>query len=164
MLSRVLDKTVSIGLGKAYCSTNWEEILVIHGLGSCIGLALYDPATRASVLCHVVLPSTEEANPKEPARFANTAVPWALNQMLSLGARRPSIIAKIVGGASLFGASTSLLSIGDRNIKAVTDAIAHAGLKLVAKEVGGDKGRTMTLYVADGRIEIRSAMSPMVVL
>lgn len=148
---------ISIGLGKAAFSNDAKDVFVIHGLGSCIGLAMYDQRARCGGLCHIVLPVSEKTDPEEPARFANTAVPWALNRLLELGATRINVVAKIVGGASLFGSSSPLLSIGERNIEAVSAALALYRIPLVAQEVGGNKGRTMALYLSDGRIEVRSA-------
>lgn len=155
---------VSIGLGKAAFSNDIKDVFVIHGLGSCIGLALYDKRSRCGGLCHIVLPVSENPDPEEPARFANTAVPWAINKLLELGANRMNLVAKIVGGASLFGSSSPLLNIGERNIEAVSAALDIHRIPLAAQEVGGDKGRTMALYIADGRVEVRSATASVYVI
>lgn len=133
-------------------------MLVIHGLGSCIGLALYDPISRAGGLCHIVLPNSENAPLNgEPAKFADQAIPFALAQMERLGVPRSALRAKIVGGASLFSFTVApTLNVGVRNTEEVCRILAKARIHLAGKEVGGTKGRTMFFHLEDGRVEIAS--------
>ena len=48
------------------------DILTTIGLGSCIGIALYDPTTKISGLAHIMLPdSTQIRNNSNIAKFYN---------------------------------------------------------------------------------------------
>ena len=133
-------------------------ILATHGLGSCIALVLYDPASRCGALAHILLPTEERPGPVvRPARSAAHAVPHLLAQLRHAGALgRP--VAKIAGGASMFGSllATGGVNIGERNIDATRRALADAGIALVAEDVGGDHGRSVFFDVADGGMHVRS--------
>lgn len=157
---------ISVGLGEASFSRDSKSVLAIHGLGSCIGLAVYDPVSRAGGLCHIVLPNSANQPPNgTPAKFADHAVPFALDQMDRWGVPRSSLRAKIVGGATLFTFTASpALNVGLRNTEEVCRILREAGLSLAAREVGGTKGRTIFFYLEDGRIEITSVNAPMIVL
>ncbi|MFN8572856.1 MAG: chemotaxis protein CheD [Gemmatimonadaceae bacterium] len=133
-------------------------ILATHGLGSCIALALYDPSTRIGALAHILLPSEERAGPVvRPARSAVHAVPYLMAQLQRAGASGPPV-AKIAGGASMFGAllATGGINVGERNIEATRRALEAAGIVLIAEDVGGDHGRSVFFDVSDGTMHVRS--------
>ena len=59
------------------------------GLGSCIGIALYDPITKISGLAHIMLPeSSLIKNNLNLAKFADTAIDKLIEDMQILGAQR----------------------------------------------------------------------------
>lgn len=147
---------VSVGLGEAFFSGDPEAVMIVHGLGSCIGLVLYDRKRRCGGLCHIVLPRANNGQAAvTPARFADAAVPYAIDQMRKYGSGVRDLEAKITGGASLFNTGgISVLNIGENNIGAVTQALSQANVRLAATEVGGTLGRTMKFFLADGRVEV----------
>ena len=128
------------------------------GLGSCVAIILHAPDAQVGGMAHVLLPDESLARERgNPAKFATTAVPKLLAEMLARGARG-RIVAKLVGGASMFG---SLLpagggNMGERNAAAARQALAKANLPLVAEDVGGDFGRSVYLHVATGRLRVRA--------
>ncbi|MEP7344825.1 MAG: chemotaxis protein CheD [Gemmatimonadaceae bacterium] len=132
-------------------------ILATHGLGSCIALVLYDAESRCGALAHILLPNEERRPITRPARSAMHAVPLLQAQLRHAGAMgRP--IAKIAGGASMFGSLLALggVNIGARNIEATRRALSEAGIVLVAEDVGGDHGRSVFFDVASGEMHVRS--------
>lgn len=133
-------------------------ILATHGLGSCIALVLYDPTSRCGALAHILLPNEERPGPiARPARSATNAVPHLQAQLRHAGALgRP--VAKIAGGASMFGSLLAMggVNIGERNIEATRRALADAGIALVGEDVGGDHGRSVFFDVASGVMHVRS--------
>ena len=49
------------------------DALTTIGLGSCIGIALYDPSTKISGLAHIMLPDSKSIrNNSNIAKFADT--------------------------------------------------------------------------------------------
>lgn len=155
-----------VGMGKGVVSSSPEDLLCIHGLGSCIGLALYDPRGPRACLCHIVLPEGGAGSldgRESPAKYADRGVSWAVEEMRRLGAM--TFQAKMAGGASLLRfPSSPLLRVGERNAEAVRKALARFGIPLLGADVGGEEGRSVVFYVADGRMEVRRTGGEVVVL
>ena len=77
----------------------YPDILTTLGLGSCVGIALYDPVSRVGGLAHIMLPdSTQIKNNSNKAKFADTATVLLVEEMIKLGAVKERIIAKLAGG------------------------------------------------------------------
>ena len=137
-----------------------ETILTCLGLGSCIGLALWDPMAEVGGMAHIVLPDSRRYRWQDrPGMFADRAPAAMLATVRGLGAQRATIVAKIVGGASLFfstgGEQPPLLQVGRRNITAVIGALQRLRLPIVGEDVGGTCGRSVEFSVLDGRLRVR---------
>jgi chemotaxis protein CheD len=144
----------------AECAVAGTGILSTIGLGSCVAIALYDASARVGGLAHILLPDRSTAKvATNLAKFPDTAVPLMLAQMQRLGASRSRVRAKIVGGASMFEGTLEpgTASIGQRNVEATRQVLTGAGILVEAEDVGGDHGRSVFLYLDDGRVEVRSA-------
>ena len=125
-------------------------------LGSCVGVALYHPRLHAGALAHVVLPDSSGRGAGPPGKFADAAVPCMVRQLEQLGANRSGLVAKIAGGACMFGASGPL-QIGDANIEAVVKALAAAGVRLAGQDTGGAKGRRIQFHSGTGELAVEIA-------
>jgi chemotaxis protein CheD len=135
-----------------------DAVLATIGLGSCVAIAIHDLAQKVGGLAHVLLPSEGlSRDTSNRAKFPSTAVPLLIEEMRKLGARGP-YVAKIVGGASMFGALLPAggINMGERNAVASRQALDLAGIRLAAQDVGGDYGRSVYFHVIDGRILVRS--------
>lgn len=121
--------------------------LVTLGLGSCIGLVIYDQVSKAVGMVHIMLPDSREAkNIPKPGKFADTAVPLLLEELAKLGVSKTQLRAKMAGGAQMFsmpGKDSAIFSVGTRNIEATTKMLADAGIRIVASDTGGNKGRSV---------------------
>lgn len=121
--------------------------LVTLGLGSCIGLVVFDSVAKVAGMVHIMLPDSRGAKTIEKVgKFADTAVPALLDEMIKKGASKARMKAKIAGGAQMFalpGAQTDFLAVGARNVKETTDMLAKVGIPLIASDTGGNKGRTV---------------------
>ncbi|RLM40499.1 chemotaxis protein CheD, partial [Haloferax sp. Atlit-105R] len=62
---------IKVGIAD-YAVSSDQSTLTTSGLGSCIGVALYDPATGVSGLAHAMLPEIEPGG--EPAKFADSSI------------------------------------------------------------------------------------------
>jgi chemotaxis protein CheD len=122
-------------------------------LGSCVGVALYDRTEQVGGLAHVILPSSKQGQ-GDRGKFADTAVDWLLEEVLQAGAARKRLSAKIGGGASMFGAPVDN-GIGERNVEAVKERLAHHAIDLAGEAVGGLRGRKMLLDPATGQVEVQ---------
>ncbi len=136
--------------------------LATYGLGSCVGIALYDPKCNVGGLAHVLLDdSSKFIKPNVTnvnlAKFADTAVPHLIEQMVALGARKQNMTATIAGGASLFNFKSDSGNVGNKNVEAVKAALKQERIKITHEEVGGKHGRTMRFFVNNGEITITTA-------
>ncbi|MBR1735913.1 MAG: chemotaxis protein CheD [Firmicutes bacterium] len=134
-------------------------VLTTLGLGSCVGIALYDPMTKVAGLAHIMLPdSTQIKNNSNIARFADTGIMKLLRDMVLMGARKDYIKAKLAGGAQIFAfdARNPSMRIGDRNVEASTNILRSLNIPIVAQHVGDTYGRTIELYADDGRLIVKT--------
>lgn len=135
-----------------------EGVLYTIGLGSCVAVALYDPRGKIGGLAHVMLPDTTNNGNMAPGRFAPVAVPMLVDMMVEAGARKRGMYARIAGGAAMFAdvLPQEGVSLGDRNVNAVRNALAKAGIPLHAEDVGGSFGRSVFLDAENGSFLVRA--------
>lgn len=148
---------VKVGIADLNLVLDPGTIMTI-GLGSCIGIALYDRILKVAGLSHIMLPdSTQFKNVTNPMKFADSAIPILIEKMQKQGCRKQNIVAKIAGGASMFNFSDkSIISdIGKRNSEAVKRALKDIGIPIIAEDTGGDKGRTMILEASSGKVTLK---------
>lgn len=142
-------------IGEIVVSHNPDDELVALGLGSCIGVVMIDNQAQVAGLAHVMLPESG-GEVTQKGKFADTAVPELLAQVLALGAVRGRVRVAITGGAAMFGTGGQL-EIGARNDAAVRAALEAAGLRCHAAETGGTQGRTVRINVGAGSASVRVA-------
>ncbi|CAI49144.1 taxis cluster protein CheD [Natronomonas pharaonis DSM 2160] len=125
------------------------------GLGSCLGLAIYDPEAGVSALVHPMLPRRDGNDDRPPERFVDSGIDVVVDALLEHGASKASLRAKIAGGAAVvdFGSDDGD-SIGDRNIEVAREELSDRGIELVGEEVGGDCGRTVKVDAATGDVNV----------
>ena len=139
--------------------TKAPGILSTLGLGSCVGIALYDPISKIAGLAHIMLPdSTKLQNNQNVGKFADTAMAKMIQDMMKLGASKSRFQAKIAGGAQMFAfnSKNEEMRIGDRNVEATLKLLKFYSIPLIAYEVGANYGRTVELYADDGRFLIKT--------
>ncbi|MCI8649745.1 MAG: chemotaxis protein CheD [Anaerotruncus sp.] len=154
-----MSKTITVGISDLNIAKA-PDILVTYALGSCVGICLYDPAIKLAGLSHIMLPTSEmNHDAKQVMRFADSAIPLLLKKMEMAGGSRARMKAKIAGGAQMFAAmsNSSISNIGQRNIKAVKDALASLRIPIIADDTGKNYGRTLYFNAADGMMRIKSA-------
>lgn len=140
---------------------NYPDNLTTIGLGSCIGIAVYDASTKITGLAHIMLPDSANnvSSVLNTAKFADTAVPELIDKMVALGATKTKMCAKIAGGARMFGfdgVNTNAINIGERNVNACIDALKKAGIPIIAQDTGESYGRTVEIYSENGAYLIKS--------
>lgn len=131
-------------------------------LGSCIGVALYDPRTMTGAFAHVVLPESQ-GRTGPAGKFADTAILSMLASLASRGVRRGGVIAKLAGGASMFGAGGPI-QIGRANADAVLRLLAEAQIPVAGTHLGGSQGRRMSFDFSTGKATVEVAGAPPAIL
>jgi chemotaxis protein CheD len=133
--------------------------LTTLGLGSCVGIVLYDPIHKIAGLVHIMLPdSTKILNNSNKAKFADTGIDELIRRMIAIGAEQRVLIAKIAGGAQMFAFSNNndMMRIGDRNVEATKLKLAQLGISIRAEDTGANYGRTIEFYPENGSLLIKS--------
>ncbi len=151
---------VPVGIGELKVTKDPADVLVAYGLGSCVGVCLYDPDVKVAGLAHVMLPNSAEAISQNPVgKFADRAVPMLLEEIVKLGGNPRRLMCKIAGGAQMLiapGFPAGGFNIGERNVEAVRAALERYKVALRKAETGGTRGRTLSLYAATGRVMVRT--------
>ena len=141
----------------------YPNAITTLGLGSCVGVALYDATAKYGGLAHVMLPdSTSIRNNTNKAKFADTGIEELVRLMEKAGASRRRMTAKIAGGAQMFAFSNTsdMVRVGERNVEACKKKLAELGIKIVAQDTGLNYGRTVEFYTETGMFRIKAVGKP----
>ncbi|NLT94240.1 MAG: chemotaxis protein CheD [Clostridia bacterium] len=133
--------------------------LITTGLGSCVGVCLYDLEKKVGGLAHIMLPdSTQAKSVQNVAKYADTGIVATIEKLMALGVDRSRILAKIAGGAQMFNfaGTSNIMRIGERNVEAVKKQLEQLKIKLVAEDTGGNFGRTIIFDPQNGQLHIRT--------
>ena len=130
------------------------------GLGSCVGVVLYDESKQIAGLIHVMLPDSSlgRSDAVNVAKFADTGIK-ALIELLKLeGVHAFRLKAKIAGGAQMFQFTSDKdsMRIGPRNVEAVKVQLRKNSIPLVAEDTGGNSGRTIEFDPITSKLNIRT--------
>lgn len=134
-------------------------ILTTLGLGSCVGIILYDQAIKIGGLVHIMLPSSKQIkNNENKAKFADTGIQFLLDKMLGKGCEKSRIIAKITGGSQMFSfqSNNDMMKIGKRNVLATKEVLNFLKIPIIAEDTGGNYGRTIEFHTTNGNLIIKT--------
>lgn len=137
----------------------YPDTLTTLGLGSCIGICLYDSSSKVAGMAHIMLPSSKAIrNNSNTAKFADTAIVELISQMEKVGASKSRLVGKIAGGAQMFSFSSQneMMKIGERNAEAVRELLKTMRIPIKADDTGGNFGRTIEFYTESGNLLIKT--------
>ncbi len=158
-----MEETIKVGMADMKLCKAPNKLTTL-GLGSCVGIALYDPVTQICGMIHIMLPdSTKIKNNSNIAKFADTGIAAMFEMMIRNGASAARIIAKIAGGARMFsyGAENNdLMNVGERNVEATKKALEKLNIKIVAEDTGLNYGRTIVFDSLNGNLLIKAVGKP----
>ncbi len=129
------------------------------GLGSCVGIVLYDKKSKIAGLAHIMLPdSTQIRNNTNVAKFADTGIDQLIKELRAAGADIKSLTAKIAGGAQMFNftSSSELTKVGDRNVEATIHKLESLQIPILASDTGKNYGRTIVFSPDTGLLQIKA--------
>jgi len=155
---------INVGMGELHVSKSPDVVLIAPGLGSCIGLIMYDPIAKIGGMAHVVLPDSANAKSNNVllGKYADTAIPGLLNSLLKIGAKKSNIMVIMAGGAQMFNLDkgSNILNIGMRNVIAVKAALSKEKLNVKSSDTGGNTGRTLRIEISTGKAYVKSIGQP----
>lgn len=153
-----MNKTIKVGMADLNISKS-PDLLTTLGLGSCVGICLYDKEKKIAGLVHIMLPSSKEIkNNTNKAKFVDSGIDQLINLMVKEGSNKKNLIAKIAGGSQMFNfnSGNDMLRIGERNINATKERLKELNIEIIAEDTGGNFGRTIILDSNDGSLNIRT--------
>jgi len=148
---------IRVEIGGLTVSADPEDTLISYALGSCLGMAIYDPVARIGGMIHSKVPVSRQSRPEidgGPAMCADQGVTLLLQTLFDAGARKSRLIVAVAGCGNPVKAITH--DIGNRNYTIARKVLWKNGLFIHAEDVGGEKPRTITLAVATGEVHISS--------
>lgn len=148
---------VVIGLAELAVSNNPSAVLTTYSLGSCIGVAIYDPVARVGGLLHSMLPDSTIDPAKaraNPGMFVDTGAPALLRAACQMRADKRRLRVFVAGGARIMD-DQNLFNIGGRNLTAFSEWLRREGLTVTAEQVGGQVNRTVGLSIENGRVTLK---------
>ena len=149
-----------VGIAEMIISTDPGDTMITYALGSCLGITFYDPRNKVGALLHVMLPQSS-IDPvkaqKNPYMFVDTGVESMLNQFLSKGGNKNSLIVKVAGGASFKKpGENDLFEIGKRNFTMFRKLLWQKGIMLKSFDVGSNITRNISIDVGTGIVIVKS--------
>lgn len=149
---------IKVGMADLNVCVSPDRICTL-GLGSCVGIAIRDPVTKIGGLAHIMLPdSTTIRNNSNIPKFADTGIEELVKQVTRRGANRTRLVAKIAGGAQMFGfnSNSEMVRVGERNVQATKKKLAELRIPILAEDTGKNFGRTVIFYPETGDFVIRA--------
>jgi chemotaxis protein CheD len=139
-----------------FAVTDDGALLTTSGLGSCLGVGLYDEGAGVAGLAHVMLPTAPD-DPENVAKFTDTGIEAVVTAMEDAGASVGDLTAKLAGGSAMYEFSSQEEPIGERNVAVARTALGSRDIPVVAEDVGGDSGRSVRLRGDTGTLVVKSA-------
>ena len=148
-----------VGMGEIVVTDSPDAVLACIGLGSCVAVCAYDDQEKIGGMVHIVLPEFNGLPGSKHAKFANTAVPLLINEMVNKGSVRNRLIIKMAGGAQMTLAPglRDTFKTGKRNVAQIVFTLQKEQIKLAAVDTGGNVGRTIRMYVKTGQVTVKTA-------
>lgn len=135
------------------------DTIVTLGLGSCVGIVLYDKSTKIAGMLHAMLPdSTKIKDNSNRSKFVDTGLEDLIALLEKQGVRKANLVSKLAGGAQMFkfSADSEISGIGDRNVEAAKAKLQEYGIRIIAEDTRLNYGRTIEFDPATGMLEIRA--------
>lgn len=161
-----MSKVIKVGMADLnICRA--PDVITTLGLGSCIGLTLYDPVSKIGGMVHYMLPdSTKVRNNNNIAKFGDTGIKELYKRVTAAGASKGRLVAKIAGGAKMFEVSglSEVGNIGARNAEVAKKTLRELGVRLIAEDTGLNYGRTVELHCENGQFHIKAVGKPVKII
>ncbi|MBN2755119.1 MAG: chemotaxis protein CheD [Candidatus Goldbacteria bacterium] len=145
-------------MGALKVTNNPADRLITYSLGSCLGVAIYDPVAKVAGLLHAQLPQSSLNREKAflaPSIYVDTGIPLLFEKAYALGAEKKRIILKLAG-ATTKGDSEEFFKIGERNYIIARKLLWKNQVFISGEDVGGNIARTISIDAATGIVIIKS--------
>jgi chemotaxis protein CheD len=140
-----------------------QQCVISTLLGSCVSACLYDPRNKIVGMNHFLLANRRYARDiplclTEAGKYGVHAMELVINGMITLGASRKNLHAKVFGGGSVLGSPDSkdnFFCVGEVNCRFILQFLQNEGIPLVASDLGGNIGRTIRFVSDDYSVYVK---------
>lgn len=139
------------GIGQYQIGKN-DDILTINGLGSCLGIVIYDDINKVAGVLHAFLPSYKNGTDNK-IKYVDTGIEIMINELIKNGAAQKNLKAKIAGGATLFNTP---FKIGEDNYNSCINVLKEKNIRIISEDCGGTHGRTIVFCPNEDKLTIKS--------
>ncbi|MCG8549670.1 MAG: chemotaxis protein CheD [Desulfobacterales bacterium] len=148
-----------VGVADMKVSNRNGDTIVTYSLGSCIGLAIYDPKVKVGGMLHYMLPNSAidpEKAKNNPFMFADTGIPELFAQLYALGAEKTRIKVFVAGGSEIME-QEGIFNLGRQNYSALMQILNKNNVSIWKQAVGGYSNRTIKMEIASGNIYLKTS-------
>lgn len=132
-----------------------ESAVISTVLGSCVSICLFDEKRKVAGMNHFMLPTMHTGRNGQAGRFGDSSIPELIDRMLKKGCRPANMTAKIFGGARMLSQFSSFSGISESNVEVAQKILKEYGIRIVASDVGGTRGRKVAFHTENGRVYVR---------
>ncbi|MBD8025748.1 chemotaxis protein CheD [Ureibacillus sp. Re31] len=159
MIQSINHQVIKVGIAELDIVKTPDTIRT-SGLGSCVGVVLYDEVKKIAGLVHIMLPDSNLARAEtlNSAKFADTGIKALIERLNLEGVQTFRLKAKIAGGAQMFKFTSAkdTMRIGPRNVEAVKKELQKNSIPIIAEDTGGSSGRTIEFNPTTCLLNIRT--------
>ena len=125
-------------------------------LGSCVATCLFDPVSRIGGMNHFLLAEPPSGRSREnfDEHYGLFLMELLINKMLSLGAVKSRIKARLYGGANL---NPGMSPIGTANAAFARKFLQNEGIPVAFEDLEGRAARRIHFMPASGMVRCRTA-------
>lgn len=148
-----------IGIAQYKVSKAPTDILIAPNLGSCLGIAVYDPKNRWGGMIHCLLPLSKNNPDKasaEPATYVDTGLVLLLTELTKLGSDKKDFVICVAGGSNI-NDENRVFEIGVKNYTILKKVLWKNGLLIKAEHVGDSISRTISLDIGTGEVTVKAS-------
>lgn len=149
------DKLPTINLGIGGIIVTRDPCVISTVLGSCVSVCLHDPSTGWAGMNHYMLPFAMNGKMDNIGRFGRTSVPELIRQIKASGANLGKMTARVFGGGQVLASFSSFHHISGNNVTEAFEQLKAAGIQVVGKDVGGERGRKVFFNTEAGSVLVR---------
>ncbi len=141
--------------GEQYWGDSNNRIWTV--LGSCVSVCLFHSELKIGGMNHILLPGSAPEKKQDtafPARYAEDAMQHMAKEIIRLGLKPQSFIAKVFGGGNRIK-ERSEGSVGYRNFQWVQESLNEMRIPIVAEDHGGSEHRKIIFDLREGKVWLK---------
>jgi chemotaxis protein CheD len=123
-------------------------------LGSCVSVCLVDVIKKTGGINHYMLPLWNGSGLASP-KYGNIAIEKLIEKMISMGSKKENLQAKVFGGGNVLESNINFFNVGERNHNLAIELLGNFNIPVVAKSLGGDKGRKIIFNTTTGEVMMK---------